>query len=173
MVGLALIGFLPMVPLVFGFFSATVTTDTYTQPAASTVLSTAPTTNRYIVCNQLTNSGTTLRIRRGTRPASNFLHCTNYWHSAVDITVTLQNGNGIFTNTGTMPTQTQTAVAPGAGACFNPASPNLTVVNTNRGPSVVTWVVTVSNTTNLWAQLYFQGNLQTVTTPPALPACTP
>jgi len=145
---IAVVGLLPLVPLAFGFKSATITNN-----SAGTFY---PTTNpasadtRFIFCDQ---SPSPLQLVKATTNSGNYFRCTNNWGTAVTITWSRISG----TNT-TAVTGGTTIAANAQGVCV-PA--NITTVggaNTTNIPNVYQGIV---DQADLYAVIQFSGNVST------------
>lgn len=109
MLAVGVIGLMPVLPLVFGYYSAAVTNDgtnTYTPQVTNS-------RNTIIECVQV--AGATRLNRSTTYTNRNFFQCTNRWYSPVTLSsIILTSGNTVIS---TFSASTNVVIAAGGYAC--------------------------------------------------------
>lgn len=159
---LAFVGLLPMLPQVFGFYSAAITNSTAGTyyPSASS----AP-ASRYVACSQFQPS---YQIRKNRQYTGNYFQCTNNWNSTVGVDLSLANGNSLLNSAASSST---VSIPPGGTACV---AATIAANNSVGGPGTVSYRITVNGANpgaDLYAELEFTGQIEVINSNPTHTLC--
>lgn len=161
MLVVAVIGLIPLLPAVFGFQWAAVSTGLggtiYPQATTGSV--------RFITCSQLENP---ITLRKDQTYPGSYIRCQNAWGYPVAVTVTVQNPNNTglqFTSTNGQATG---SLASGATGCL---TGGIRATSNTGGQTPVTVVYRAQvNEPSLYATFEFTGQVKVQgNTPPADP----
>lgn len=169
MIIVAVIGLLPLIPIVFGYVQANVRQDsaaTY-YPAASS----APTL-KFVDCVQQPSPLELDRQGNKTKNVTYYIKCTNRWASPVSIRVSVTDANGTGLSWTNATYSTSADVGPGATACIlvgrTSGSANLTG-NNPAGTVTVAYRAEINPTQptyDLGGSVDFTGQLRFSAAPP-------